>query len=384
MAVLPYGNRTIVDFIGPEGSKLDTMKIGRGGQSTRPLYTDLSEDELMRRLSVARDVEATGGLSPDAAEDYANIRAELDKRNQARAGADEGIINDIFGGQPVPTNVAQSAMGGTSAPQFDVQSAIRDAQESAAGQRKAIGDVFQRSFSSGSQAIQDAFAPIRGQVIDEQAALGSRLLSPVGQATIGAVDAQKGRAFSDLANSLAVKRSESEAGIENTLGERTQRAREFGTTAGLQGSELGLRERLGAGDLGLREKLGRAGLIQSGRQFGQTFGLEREKFAEGKRQGSLADLRETQRQEAARELGRLQAKANEGDWMDDFGKVAGGIGQIAGGIASAYTGNPIGAVSGVAGGLSSLSARKKAPVASDVFNPPESSIRARSGFTPRY
>ena len=221
-------------------------------------------------------------------------------------------------------------------------------------QRKALEQIFGARQADGIQGIEQQFAPIRSKQIAEEAALG-RLRSPISIPTISKIDEQKAQAISNLIRGFGAERGRAEVGLESELAERLRRAREFGVETGLRGREQGFRERASLADI-----------LQRGQQFDQTFGLQKEQFREQGRQFDIGQTGAEEERRLARQLGEAQAEASRPSGLSEITGILGGIGQVAGGIGSFYTGNPIGGVSGILGGVGTLAGqvekKKKKPV----------------------
>ena len=175
-------------------------------------------------------------------------------------------------------------------------------------QEQRLSDIFRKQLGLGSEAIQERFAPIRNRAINEQAAMGSRLTSPIGQESIRGVDVEQGRAVSDLVNRLALNQAEQRIG----MGER---AKEFSANLGLQ----------------------RASALQGARTGSRDFGLKKEGIMEDRLGRSLDAIRAGQDDEFASVSGRLQAEAEQEGWGDKAIRVVGALSGAA---------QPIGAVAG--------------------------------------
>jgi hypothetical protein len=321
MATLPYKPASDVTFIGREGAVLPKFRTAVAGEDQNSVNL-LEDEDLLKQISIAREIEAQRGLKPFEAERLANLLAVQKGRTAQASDMSQQGIDKLFGGQTGGGSPSYSA------PAFDLNAYEKDLQGNAAAQRAAQDSIFNSQRTSGVQQLNDIFGAQRGQTIDEQGALGSRLLSGAGQRSVADVDAQKNKSIADFITSQSGKEGEARLGIETGLQNNLLAGKQFGYDTNLKNSSLGL----GYADLGLREKMGRAGLLQSGSQFGETLGLEKEKFAEGRRQGALDQLFQRETMEQAERLGRAQADAAEPSILDQVTGVVGGIGSLAGGV----------------------------------------------------
>lgn len=178
--------------------------------------------------------------------------------------------------------------------------------------RRILDDIFNVGRTSGQTAIDEAFARERGSAIDEAAATG--MLRQPGFLTkgLGDIDARRGNTLRDLFLGLEGQRAESKLNLENTLADRAERALNNQRTFNLS----------------------RAGLNQAGNQFQSGLGFERDRFSEGKRRSAIDDIFGERSLDAAERVGRMQAEAAKPTFIDQFAKITGGLGGLAGGIGS--------------------------------------------------
>ena len=324
MAVLPYQNRNIVP-IGREGGSF-TFDLRKPVESqNNPLL--LNENELLRQISVLEEINAQRGLSQAEAEQLANLRASQEFKTRRSGDFAAQEIERLFGD-------GGSGGGTVEAPAFDQSAFEGELEKSIGGQRSALDAIFSARRKEGLGSLEDLFAKQRGQTIEEQAALGSRLLSPSGQASIADVDAAKAKAMADFITSLSGEEGRARLSVETALPQQILAGKQFGTEAGFRQAGLGLQGK----ELSLREKLGKAGLLQSSGQFGQTLGLEKEKLAETKRRMALDDLFNQESLELAERAGKATAGAAGPSALGQLSQVVGGIGGLAGGVGTLFGG----------------------------------------------
>ena len=342
MATMPFQkvrNRSSV-FAGPEGGLFDLKFLSGQRQASTPFLAELDDSALIDQITRMKEIDVQRGLNQGEADSLAEMIAEQEGRTQRRVGVEQSQLDELFGGQPSVPSYGIPATGSVpSVPAFDQKAYEDELAKTTTGQRAALDTVFGARQRAGLQSLEDIFSKDRGRAIEEQAALGSRLLSPAGQASIGNVDAARAKAIGDFITSLEGERGQAQFGLESGLPGQILAGKQFGTEAGFKQAglgismdELGLREKLGMGELGLREKLGRADLLQTGGQFGQTLGLEKEKLGLERRKSVMDELFNRQSLEQAERLGEQQASAAKDDeFLNTLTGVVGGIGSIAGG-----------------------------------------------------
>src|SRR3990167_4576822 len=181
--------KTYTTFIGREGAIIPKLRsnIPAENQDNPNL---LSDEDLLRQISVAREIEAQRGLNPQEAQMLSGLLEAQKFRQGRQQDMASQEIDKIFG------------QGGGGPSGFDIEDYTKGLSESAQRQRDALASIFGSRRKSGIGNIEEIFGKQRGQTIDEQGALGSRLLSRSGQASIANVDAQKNKAIADFITSL--------------------------------------------------------------------------------------------------------------------------------------------------------------------------------------
>ena len=256
-------------------------------------FTKLGEPQIQEQLTLFRQLAAQRQNVPEdarqIAEHIAGLEAELGSRSvKSEADKSKNELLSLFGGlTQEPTAVSDGSR-----------------------ERDAFDAIYANASESGKRAIEGIYADERRRAINEAGVTGN-LRSPGFQTnTLRDIDTRKVKSLTDLIQGLEGERATGLVGLEGNLADR------------------GFRER----QLGLQRSQSLASLLQGGGQFGQTFGLEREKFGEEKRRNTLSDILDREALEESRASGKAMAEASKPSWIDQFAKVAGGAGALAGGI----------------------------------------------------
>ena len=333
--------KTIVDFIGPEGSSISNFnsKIDPSLQNN-PL--GMSIDEINRQILIAKDIENQRGLKPEEAQRLSELIAVAESRQDKKSEIQQKQILDLFGGAGGGgggSGVGGGGSGGvdtTAIPIFDQAAYQNDLNQSAQTQRDAINNIFGSQRQSGLQSLNDIFGQQRGQAIDEAAVLGN-LRQPTFQAsTLANIDAQKGKQTQEFLSQLLGQQGQAQSGLEQNLAQQLGQGRQFGANLANNQNQFSrsLTNNKNQFDqsLALDRTKSLAGLLQGNSQFGQTFGLSQNQFNADQRQRSLENLFNQQALDQSEQLGRLQANAQKKSALEQFSSVAGGLGGLFGGI----------------------------------------------------
>lgn len=332
---IPTPVRTGLTPIGPEGGSV-SFRLTPQQEVITPLLAELGGDEIVRRLSVLEDIRNQGRASPAELAEIQNLQDEMRRRSDVEGAAAEQRVSEIFGGLPGATPPGTAAA--PSAPAFNMQEFIDREIARRERLRGTLGEQFGRQRELALEDVQEQFIPLRERFERGQAALGSRLTSPV--SNIGRrriLEAEQG-AIADVIAQSRLGQAAAETQLAQSIADAITQAEQFAPQLSLRERTLGLQQQ----QLGLQRAIEQARLGQQARQFGRTAGLEERKFGEQKRQISLADLRNQQALELSERLGRMQAEASKPGLLGQISSVVGGIGGLAGGVG------------GLAGGLGAL------------------------------
>lgn len=201
--------KKIIDFIGREGATLSPFRSNIDpSKQNNPLVSD--ENEILRQLSVAKEIEVQRGLTQEEAERMAELQAALDfKRNQA-GNLQSNALKELF-----PELTGGVASGGTPAVGngFDYAGLEGDIRSGSDAQRKALEDIFSSGRTRGETALNESFAGERGRAIDEASAAGLSRMPGFLTKTLADIDARKSNALRDLSLGLEGQRATGRLGV---------------------------------------------------------------------------------------------------------------------------------------------------------------------------
>ena len=252
----------------------------------------LDDAQLADQLRVFGELYDKRKMVPGDAAAIQNHLAKLNDEQQSR-------------GQEKKTVESQSLLD-----QLWGQAGVEDTG-SADRSRQYLNDVFNIGKTSGTQSINEAYAPQEQQAIDEAGAAG--LLRNPGYLTsvIGNLRAKKQANLRDLFSGLEGQRAQSGLGLEDTIFNR-----------GVTNKGLALQK---------------FGASQGANQFGQTLGLQQQQFGETKRQNQMSDMYNQMQLDQAQKAGDQMAEARKPGTLDYLNTAFAGLGQlgsVAGGVAS--------------------------------------------------
>lgn len=279
------------------GYSLDTKKLSD---------KELSEYINYFRNSLSRSANPAGARVDEST---------LGQLQEEQAGRQRTAETDK-GKQDLMSILGGTGGGGAGGGGFSISDYLAGQNESANAQRSAINSAADLVQGKQISDANDIFNAERRRAVDESGALGLTRQPSYLSSVIGDVDARRGKALSDILGTIGAQKFQSLAGVEQGLGDASQRAREFATST----------------DQSRRQSL--AGLLQGGSQFQQNFGLQREQLAGEGRRNSLQGLMDQYGLDQAERLGKAQADAAKPTALDQFSKVTGGLGSLLGGIGS--------------------------------------------------
>lgn len=366
-----------------EGASLDPISL----VNPEVQYSDtraLSDANINDRFALLNRKQSTQGLTQEEKDEFAGLTAELRNRDSGKANAEQSGIEALFKNGGGPGGGGGASAGGG----FDAFKQSLDLNDYLNNTYKSVMDKIPQVYASTQQAgikqLHNLYGDRRGQAIREQAAMGN-FGSPSASAAVGRADDQEYGAISDYINQLAGQQAQSLIGSEMDIAGKRAANQQYLGGLGLQGAQLDLSNRA----LNANNRLSQVQLINNARQFGQNYGLEREKLAENNRREGMYEGNQQREIALAEELGRKQAQSEGGD---DIFSILGGVGQLAGGfgglVGGISTGNPLLAMQGVnsvAGGAKSLSdanSSSSRPHPNFGYQPQPYSLRQQMWTTP--
>lgn len=282
-------NQSISDLINPiyntEGARNYGNVFDQAYQNLGQPLRDTNRDDVY--------VGGTRGLASSFADKFYEKTGKLPSESQVRQFVSENL-NPAFAEKFIlgmaPDQLNSLAESYISLNPEIISPAVKPPEQTQIGdlvreatkkQDELYGDVEKRAIES----VNRNFAPLRARAAEEEAALG-RLRSPVSLApgaAIPTVDAEQGKALSDVIGRIA----------ENRAG---------GAIGGAQ-----FLESLGAGER-------RAGEAQN--NFLRNFGLAREQLRDARDESSYNRGLQRKGLELSEIIGRAQAGAGKRDWLD--------------------------------------------------------------------
>lgn len=290
---------------GRQGNRIEHANFGNFDISS------LSDQDLQSVLDYYKSATSRFGMGdPNRVgfdQKLAELQSEKDKRdltNQQKE--DMAYYENLYSGAPDNQQT------------FDLNAYLEDLTSGVGSQRQNIADLFKTQQEQGIRDIEAQYAPQRQQMIEEAAAVGGLQPNFIG-GNLANADAARNRNVSDYIARISGARSGALADVENTLAQRQQAGKEFAANLA-QGQNQFNR------NLALSKAGALSGLRQGGRQFGQTFGLQRDIFNRGQAQQNLENLFNQRTLDQAERLGGQMAEARKPGTLDYLNTAFQGLG----------------------------------------------------------